>query len=130
VAVLDPAGLDTGLLLAQDLRREGFAGEAPFAAKSTKSQMRAAGKSGARFCLLLGPDELAGGTVVVKDMTTSSQESLPRDGRGRLFAGPLRVVLDVGAPPPRPRRGDNPPGPLDGLEREGARARAETAESF
>jgi len=80
VAVLDPAGLDTGLLLAQDLRREGFAGEAPFAAKSTKSQMRAAGKSGARFCLLLGPDELAGGTVVVKDMTTSTQESLPRDG--------------------------------------------------
>ena len=80
VAVLDPAGLDTGLLLAQDLRREGFAGEAPFAAKSTKSQMRAAGKSGARFCLLLGPDELATGAVVVKDMTTSTQESLPRDG--------------------------------------------------
>jgi histidyl-tRNA synthetase len=79
VVVLDPAGLDAGLLLAQALRREGLSGEVPFAAKSAKSQMRAADKSGARFCLVLGTDELAAGTVVVKDMGAGTQETLPRD---------------------------------------------------
>ncbi len=79
LAVLDPAGLERGLLLAQDLRRAGFAGETPFAAKSVKSQMRAADKSGARFCLVLGTDELAQGTVVVKNMRAGGQETVSQD---------------------------------------------------
>lgn len=79
VVVLDPAGLDAGLLLAQTLRGVGLCGEAPFSAKSAKSQMRAAGKSGARYCLVLGTDELAAGTVVVKNMADGSQETLPRE---------------------------------------------------
>ena len=79
LAVLDPAGLETGLLLAQTLRLAGFAGEAPYAAKSVKSQMRAADKSGARFCLVLGTDELAQATVVVKNMQAGGQETVSRD---------------------------------------------------
>jgi len=79
LAVLDPAGLEKGLQLAQTLRLEGFRGEAPFAAKSAKSQMRAADKSGARFCLVLGPDELAAGSVVVKNMQAGGQETVARD---------------------------------------------------
>ena len=79
LTVLDAAGLSHGLQLAQELRRAGFSGEAPFAAKSVKSQMRAADKSGARFCLVLGTEELAAGTVVVKDMRAGGQETVSQD---------------------------------------------------
>ena len=40
--------------------------------------MRQAGKSGARFALLIGPDELAAGTVVVKNMENGEQCAVPR----------------------------------------------------
>lgn len=79
LAVLDPTALERGLLLAQELRRAGFAGEAPYAPRSVKSQMRAADKSSARFCLVLGTDELAGGTVVVKNMQAGGQETVGQD---------------------------------------------------
>ncbi len=90
LAVLDASGLAKGLLLAQGLRRACFGGEAPFAAKSAKSQLRAADKSGARFCLVLGTDELAAGTVVVKDMRAGGQETVSQD----LLAAYLRARLE------------------------------------
>ncbi len=90
LAVLDASGLALGLLLAQGLRRAGFAGEAPFAPRSVKSQMRAADKSGARFCLVLGTDELAAGTVVVKDMRAGGQETVAQD----LLEAYLRARLE------------------------------------
>ena len=46
--------------------------------QSLKSQMKKADKSGAKFTLLLGDEEIANGTVTVKDMSgESSQVSLP-----------------------------------------------------
>ena len=90
LAVLDANGLPHGLQLAQDLRRAGFSGEAPFAAKSVKSQMRAADKSGARFCLVVGTEELAAGTVVVKDMRAGGQETVSQD----MLAAFLRARLE------------------------------------
>jgi histidyl-tRNA synthetase len=88
--VLDPSGLEKGLLVAQELRQAGFSGEAPFVAKSAKSQMRAADKSDARFCLVLGPDELAQNTVVVKDMRNGGQETVGQD----MLAAFLRARLE------------------------------------
>lgn len=79
VAVLDPAAQDAALLLAEDLRAQGLAGSVGFGAGSIKSRMRLAGKSGARACLILGGDELAAGTVVVKDMDSGEQETIGRD---------------------------------------------------
>lgn len=90
LAVFDADGLPRGLQLAQDLRRAGFAGEAPFAAKSVKSQMRAADKSNARFCLVLGTEELAGNTVTVKDMRAGGQETISQD----MLAAFLRARLE------------------------------------
>jgi histidyl-tRNA synthetase len=78
IAVLDPAASDAAMLLAQDLRAAGRVGEVSFAARSIKSQMRQAGRTGARVALLLGGDELAGGTVVIKDMDSGEQRSVPQ----------------------------------------------------
>jgi histidyl-tRNA synthetase len=90
LAVFDPSGLEKGLLLAQALRQAGFSGEAPFVVKSVKSQMRAADKSEARFCLVLGPDELAQNTIVVKDMRGGGQETVGQD----ILAAFLRARLE------------------------------------
>lgn len=87
VAVLDPAAQDAALLLSEDLRAQGLAGSVGFGAGSIKSRMRLAGKSGARACLILGGDELAAGTVVVKDMDSGEQETIGRDAvAARLLA--------------------------------------------
>lgn len=87
VAVLGPAAQDAALLLAEDLRAQGLAGSVGFGAGSIKSRMRLAGKSGARACLILGGDELAAGTVVVKDMDSGEQETIGRDAvAARLLA--------------------------------------------
>jgi histidyl-tRNA synthetase len=74
-------------LLAAALRAQGLAGDLAHAGGSFKSQMRQADKSGARFCCVLGPDELAAGTVVLKDMDTGEQRSLPQaDAAARIEA--------------------------------------------
>ncbi|MBI4806960.1 MAG: histidine--tRNA ligase [Desulfovibrio sp.] len=76
LAVLGEKALDAGLLLAQTLRAAGYTGECALAAKSAKSQMRQAGKSGARYCLILGESELEAGTVVAKNMSAGSQDTV------------------------------------------------------
>ena len=44
-----------------------------------KAAMKSADRSGAKFAIILGEDELAAGTVVVKDLVTGSQESVTVD---------------------------------------------------
>ncbi|MFV0347184.1 MAG: histidine--tRNA ligase [Halodesulfovibrio sp.] len=77
IAVLDENGLEVALMLAQALREAGKVGELAFAAKSMKAQMRQASRKNARKVLILGGDELANSTVVVKDMASGEQVSVP-----------------------------------------------------
>lgn len=79
LVVLEDAALEEGMVIAQTLRGAGLRGEVSFAARSMKSQMRQASKSGARKCLLLGGNELASRSITVKDMETGSQETVPLD---------------------------------------------------
>ncbi|MCH5276671.1 MAG: histidine--tRNA ligase [Desulfovibrionaceae bacterium] len=87
LAVLDDSCRDTAFSLAQDLRLAGLAGILGFDPRSVKSALRQADKSRARFALLLGPDELAGGTVMLKNMENGEQCAMPRaDAAARLAA--------------------------------------------
>ncbi|CAK7000718.1 MAG: Histidine--tRNA ligase [Desulfovibrio sp.] len=79
LAVLDEAALDKAVIIAQKLREAGKKGEVSFVAKSLKSQMRQASKTGAAKCLLLGGDEVASNTITVKDMETGNQETVSLD---------------------------------------------------
>ena len=74
----DDACRDAAFNLAQDLRRAGLAGTLGFEPRSVKSAMRQADKSRARFALLLGPDELAHGNVMLKHMESGEQCAVPR----------------------------------------------------
>jgi len=66
------------LKLAAQLRREGIRTElAP--EKSFKVQMRLSGKSGYPICLIIGDDEMAGGSVAMKDLNTGVQEQVKQE---------------------------------------------------
>jgi histidyl-tRNA synthetase len=77
LAAIDEAGLDTVVLTAEKLRQAGLKGEIAYDARSMKSRMRSANKSGARYALLLGTDEMDAGTIMVKNMESGEQESVP-----------------------------------------------------
>jgi histidyl-tRNA synthetase len=80
IAPLDKEAVGEAFHLARTLRSKGYAGEAAFSPKSMKAHLRQADKSGARWCLMLGPEERATGTVLVKNMSKGEQESSPVEG--------------------------------------------------
>ena len=63
--------------LLTDLRREKISAAMDFGKKSMKAQMKSAAKSGAKFALIVGEDEVASSTVTVKNLETSAQEKIP-----------------------------------------------------
>ena len=90
VAPLCPAATGVALVLGRDLRREGVRCEVDARGTSLKSQLRRANAVGARVVLILGDDELAAGTVQVKDLDARAQETLPRADAVRVVADRLR----------------------------------------
>ncbi len=79
LAVVDGDAANAAMLFAQQLRDKGLTGDVSYAGGSMKSRMRAANKSGAKTCLIMGGDELANNTVTVKDMAGDrEQETLDR----------------------------------------------------
>ena len=65
--------------LLTDLRRKNISATMDFGRKSMKSQMKAAAKSGAKFALIIGEDEVASSSVTVKNLETAAQEKIPRE---------------------------------------------------
>ena len=63
--------------LLTDLRRENISAAMDFAKKSMKAQMKAAAKSGAKFALIVGEDEVSSSTVTIKNLETSAQVKVP-----------------------------------------------------
>ncbi|HEX5430679.1 MAG TPA: histidine--tRNA ligase [Bryobacteraceae bacterium] len=64
--------------LAADLRAAGISVERSLD-KKLKRAMEVANKTGARYTLILGDDEIAAGTYVLKDMASGEQQSLTRE---------------------------------------------------
>ena len=65
--------------LLTDLRRKNISAAMDFGRKSMKSQMKAAAKSGAKFALIIGEDEVASSSVTIKNLETAAQEKIPRE---------------------------------------------------
>lgn len=72
-----PEAFEAAQGLVRSLRGAGLAVMSDIDGKSMKSQLRQADKSGARFALVIGGDELARGTVQVKDLTKGEQAEVP-----------------------------------------------------
>ncbi len=72
-----PLGVgDTALALAEELRGRGVKTDLAFGDKALKGAMKSADKSGARYCIVLGADELASGSVQLKEMHTGESTSV------------------------------------------------------
>jgi histidyl-tRNA synthetase len=63
-------------LVLQLLRKSGISADMNFSVGSMKSQMGKADKSGARFALIVGEEEVKNNSIAVKDMQKSIQESV------------------------------------------------------
>ena len=60
--------------LMTDLRRKGLTASMDFAKRSMKAQMKQAGKSNAKFALIIGEDEVKNKTVTIKNLSNSEQQ--------------------------------------------------------
>ena len=82
VWVVDMTGTPAGpaLELSHQLRAAGVSADRAFGGKSTKAQMKAANRSGARLAVIVGEQELADQTVTLRDLRSDrEQETVPRD---------------------------------------------------
>ena len=66
------------LRLAHQLRDQGHSVAYGLRQQGVAKQMKAAAREGANTVLIIGPDELANGTVLVRDMTSGEQREVQR----------------------------------------------------
>ena len=87
--------------IAERLRRRGRAVEIVLdPGQRLERQLRHADRVGARYALIIGPDEAADGTVLVKDLRERQQEHLPADDTDALvdrLDGRLHRSAETGA---------------------------------
>ena len=77
--VIDTAGGDSALALTAELRRAGLRADRAFDARSMKSQIKSADRSGALVALVVGPHEVAEGTVGLRPLRSAEeQRTVPR----------------------------------------------------
>ena len=80
VYVVDVVGGTHARDITAELRRAGIRADRAFDGRSMKSQMKLADKSGAMHVVIVGDDEAASGEVTLRDLTTSEQRRVARDG--------------------------------------------------
>jgi len=66
---------DASIKLAAALRQAGTGVVASFGNRSLKAQLRQANAAGARYAVIIGEQEIKGGTVLLRDMTTAQQKT-------------------------------------------------------
>lgn len=67
---------DRAFSLAEEMRERGIYTDLAFGDKSLKSAMKSADKSGAKYSIVLGADEIASGTVLLKEMKSGESTSV------------------------------------------------------
>ena len=77
IAVADEAASGKAMQLAHELRVAGLNAVVGSPGRSLKSQMRHASGVNPRFAAIIGAQELASGTVTLRNFETSEQESVP-----------------------------------------------------
>ena len=78
IFVVDTTGGAEAQRVAAELRAAGFTVDRAFEQRSMKAQMKAADRSGAEIALIIGSDEMASESIVMRLMTTGEQSKVPR----------------------------------------------------
>lgn len=85
VASFGSEGEPAGLLVLDTLRRAGISAQSDYRSHTLKAHLRQADRANCRFALLLGDDEARAGSVVVRDMVTKAQDTVPLPDLPRYF---------------------------------------------
>lgn len=75
ILTTSPQYMETAIFLAQALRERHFIVETDLLGRNFGNQMKYANSIGARYVLILGEKEMAGGQVSIKDMKTGEQKT-------------------------------------------------------
>jgi histidyl-tRNA synthetase len=90
VFVVDTTGGHEAILITDAVRRGGLSVDRAFDGRSMKSQMKAADRSGARVAVIVGSDERAAGTALIRDLRSGTEQLLvPRSD----LVDRLRVIV-------------------------------------
>lgn len=76
---LGEAAKKRSLLLFEDIRKSGIEVRYSLSRDTIKGQLRMAAKLGVRFALIFGQKEALEGTVIVREMDTGVQETIPQE---------------------------------------------------
>lgn len=79
VVALGAAARRRAAIMVRDLRREGVRADTTYGGQGLKGAMKAAGRSGAAYALILGDRDLEQGTVAVKDLRSGEQDTVQLD---------------------------------------------------
>jgi len=69
-----------GLVLLDELRRVGLSAQCDYRATTLKAHLRQADRLKCRYAILLGDDEAARGSVILRNLESKVQEELPLVG--------------------------------------------------
>jgi histidyl-tRNA synthetase len=87
VAHVGDSNRSASSVLASDLRRDGVGAVLAPSGRSLKSQLRYGSSIGATHAVIIGVDELARGTVVLRDLARSEQQEIARDDLAGALSG-------------------------------------------
>ena len=79
VFVVDITGGEQATGVCAALRTAGIGADRAYEGRRMKAQMKAADRSGARLAIIIGDDELATNTAIIRTMEGGSQQSVQRD---------------------------------------------------
>ena len=77
VVPVTPRERAMALRVASGLRAKGHSALYPLKPQSVRRQLKSAGSEGARWVVVLGPDEVGRGEAVVRDMESGSEDVVP-----------------------------------------------------
>jgi histidyl-tRNA synthetase len=90
--VVDLSGGEAARDITHELRAGGLSADRRFGGGSMKAQMKAADRSGARFAVLVGPDEIASGQVALRTLRGHGTE--PGEDRAAQWNVPRADLID------------------------------------
>jgi histidyl-tRNA synthetase len=80
VAAFGEEGKKCGLVLLDELRRAGLSAQCDYRTTSLKTHLRQADRAKCRYAILLGDDEAARGSIILRNLQSKAQEVLPLAG--------------------------------------------------
>ena len=80
VAAFGEEGTKRGLVVLDELRRVGLSAQCDYRATTLKAHLRQADRLKCHYAILLGDDEVARGSVILRNLESKAQEELPLVG--------------------------------------------------